>query len=372
MKPDLYLASLSDIHTGHPKTLTEAIINSLRRALPDVESTHKLDLILFGGDFFDRLLQLNQWDVPMILEWAGLFFQMAEREKIYVYFMEGTPSHDWGQQRVLQVLKKLGMGKRYVHFVDELSIVHNDDLDLDILFVPDEWRPEPDDTWMEVRQLMMDKGLEQVDFTVLHGAFDFQLPAHVTVPKHMSERYQSITRHRVYGAHIHTPSVNGNIRVNGSLERLSHNEEEDKGHWRCQFRDGQVFKDTFVVNEGAKIYKTFDYSGSQVDEALESISAEVVKLPDDSHVRIKANKGDGILSSFDVLRKRFPKIHWSSKATEAEVVQKNLLVDLRGTFAQVQITPDNIAELLSDRLDGLRLDPIVLERCQQRIREIAR
>lgn len=372
MKPDLSLASVSDIHTGHPKTLTEAIINSLRRAFPDVESSHQLDLILFGGDFFDRLLTLNQWDVPMIIEWGGLFFQMAERHHIHVYFMEGTPSHDWGQQRVLEVLKKLGMGKKYVHFINELSIVRNEDLDIDILFVPDEWRPEPDDTWMEVRQLLLERGLEQVDFTVLHGAFDFQLPEHVTVPKHLAERYQSITRHRVYGAHIHTASVHGKVRVNGSLDRLSHGEEEDKGHWRCQFKNGEVHKDTFVINHGAKIYKTYDYTGSDVDKALESISAEVEKLPDDSHVRIRANKGDGILSSFDVLRKRFPKIHWASKVTEAETAQKNLLVDLRTAFTQVQITPENIAELMSARLEMMALDPVVLERCQQRIGEIRR
>lgn len=371
MKPDLYLASTSDIHTGHPKTDTSWIINSLRRAFPDFELTHKLDLILFGGDFFDRLLNLNQFDVPMIIEWAGRFFQMAEEHKIHVYFLEGTPSHDWGQQRVLEVLQKLGMGKRYVHFVNELAIIHNDDLDTDILFVPDEWRPEPDDTWMEVRQLLMDKGLEQVDFSVVHGAFDFQLPAHVVVPKHTAERYESITRHRVFGAHIHTPSVHGKIRVNGSLERLSHGEEEDKGHWRITFKDGQVHEDKFVVNTHAKIYRTLDKTGVDVEEALEAISAEVATLPDDSHVRIRANKGDNVLSSFDVLRKRFPKINWTSKVTEAEAAQKNLLVDLRASFAQVQITPENIAELLSARLDMMALDPVVLERCQQRIREMA-
>ncbi len=371
MKPDLYLASTSDIHTGHPKTDTSWVITSLRRAFPDTESTHKLDLILFGGDFFDRLLNLSQMDVAMILEWGGRFFQMAEQHKIHVYFLEGTPSHDWGQQRILEVLKKLGYGKDYVHFVNELAIVHNDDLDVDILFVPDEWRPETDDTWMEVRQLMMDKGLEQVDFSVVHGAFEFQLPAHITVPKHSSERYGSITRHRVFGAHIHTPSVHGKVRVNGSLDRFAHGEEEDKGHWRLKFKDSQVYDETFVVNDHAKLYKTLDVTGVELDQALKDIAAKVTSYPDDSHVRIRANKGDPILASFEVLRKTHPKINWSSKATEVESVQANLLVDLRSSFAQVQITPDNIAELLTARLDMMSLDPAVLERCQQRIREMA-
>lgn len=370
MKPDLYLASASDIHCGHKKTTTEWVIKTLRREFPDTVSTHALDLILFGGDFFDQLLHLNQYDVPMILEWAGLFFQMAEQHQIEVYFLEGTPSHDWRQQRLLEVLKVLGHGRNHVHFVDELSIVHNARLGIDILFVPDEWRPEPDDTWMEVRQLLLEKGLEKVDFTVLHGAFDFQLPAHVTVPKHTAERYQNITRHRVFGAHIHTPSVHGNIRVNGSLERLAHNEEEDKGHWRVRFKDGEVDHEKFVVNKHAKIYRTIDCTKTELDEALTLVRKEVQAMPDDSHVRIRANKGEPVLASLDVLRKQFPQIHWSTKAIEVEEIQQNLLVDLRATYSQVQITPENIQELLLNRLEQMAVDPAVLARCHQRIGEL--
>lgn len=370
MKPDFYVASLSDIHLGHPKTTTDHIITNLRREFPDVESTHKLDAIFFGGDLFDRLLSLNQFDVAIILEWAGLLFQMAERNKIHLYIMEGTPSHDWGQQKILEVLKKLGMGKHYVHFVNELSIVYNADLDINILFVPDEWRPEPDDTWMEVRQLLMEKGLEQVDFTLLHGAFDFQLPEHVKVPKHTTERYQSITRHRVYGAHIHTSSVRGNVRVNGSFDRLSHNEEEDKGHWRLRFRDGQIVDEKFHVNKHAKVYTTIDLTGMELEAAFDKLAILVGKTKEDSHLRVKANKGDPILASFDVLRKRHPQIHWSSKVTEEETVQKNLLVDVRSTFTQIQITPENIEELLMQRLSQLTTDPAILQRCSSRMKEL--
>lgn len=370
MKPDFYGASVSDIHLGHNKTSTDHIITNLRREFPDVESTHKLDAIFFGGDLFDRLLSLNQFDVPMILEWAGLKFKMAEENKIHLYFMEGTPSHDWGQQRLLEVLKKLGMGSNYVHFVNELSIVYNPDLDINILFVPDEWRPEPDDTWREVVQLLSDKGLDKVDFTILHGAFDFQLPEHVKVPKHLSERYQSITRHRVYGAHIHTASVRGNIRVNGSFDRISHNEEEDKGHWRIRFKNGEVADETFMVNRHAKAYRTIDCSGLDLETAFDKLAATVAEVPDDSHLRVKANKPDPILASFDVLRKRFPQIHWSSKVVEGETVQKNLLVDMRSTFTQVQITPDNIAELLMEKVAQLTRDPVILQRCSARMNEL--
>lgn len=370
MKPDLYLASVSDIHLGHPKTPTLHITTNLGRAFPDRESTHKLDLILLGGDLFDRLLSLNQVDVPQILEWAGHFIQMCAREKIHAVFLEGTPGHDWGQAKILEVLKSLGMGQQYFHYVSELKILTIDELGVDILLVPDEWRPEPDDTWREVRELLRERQLEQVDFTVVHGAFDFQLPEHVKVPKHQSGRYESITRHRVYGAHIHTPSVRGKIRVNGSFDRLAHNEEEEKGHWRLQFYPDKPPVDTFIVNEHAMVYKTIDCTGLEIDVALDRLTLEVGRVPPGSHMRIKASKGDPILAGFDTLRKRHPDIHWSSKAVEVDVIQPNLLVDLRASFTQVQITPENIRELMERKLLELTSDPVLLQRCTARMHEI--
>lgn len=370
MKPDLYVASVSDVHLGHPKTSTLHITTNLGRAFPDRDSTHQLDIIFFGGDLFDRLLSLNQSDVFQILEWAGNFIPMCERNQIHVVFMEGTPSHDWGQTRLLETLRKLGLGNKYFHYITDLSIVHFDDLDIDVLFVPDEWRPETDDTWREVLQLLRERNLEQVDFTILHGAFEYQLPEHVKAPKHLSERYQQITRAHVFGAHIHTPSVRGNIRVNGSFDRLAHNEEEEKGHWRIRYPAGKAPVEKFVVNEQAKVYKTIDCTGLEVDLALNRLAQEVERVPADSHLRVKANKSDPILASFDVLRKKHPNVHWSSKVTEEETVQKNLLVDLRTEFTQIQITPDNLMELMMERVRGLTDDPALLQRCSQRIGEM--
>lgn len=371
MKPDLYLASISDIHLGHPKTQTLHITTNLCRAFPDSESTHLLDVIFFGGDLFDRLLSLNQPDVPQILEWAGNFIKMCGEHKIHFVLMEGTPSHDWGQSRMLGVLQKLGLGNKYFHYITDLSIVHFDDLGIDVLFVPDEWKQqEPDDTWKEVKELMRERNLDKVDFTILHGTFDFQLPEHVKVPRHVLARYEEITRFRIYGAHIHEASSRGKVRVNGSFDRIAHGEESAKGHWRTKFVNGKIADEIFVVNKFAKIYKTLDCSGMELDAALSFIEKEVSKLPNDSHVRIKAAKSDTILGNLETIRKRWPDMHWSTKATESETIQKTLFVDQRAVFDQIQITPDNIASLLSERLPLLTNDGNLLEQCKLRIKEL--
>jgi hypothetical protein len=369
MKPTLKVASVSDIHLGHPKTPTLHITTNLGRAFPDAQSTHDLDVIFFGGDLFDRLLSLNQIDVPQILEWAGHFIPMCERHQIHVVFLEGTPSHDWGQTRILETLKKLGMGGQYFHYITDLSIHRFEDLDIDVLFVPDEWG-EPDDTWKEVRELLRERNLEQVDFTILHGAFDFQLPEHVKVPRHISERYQTITRHRVYGAHIHQSASRGNIRVNGSFDRLAHSDEEPKGHWRTHFKNEKVSEEKFHINTHAKIYRTIECTALPVDVALALVMETVTPLPGNSHVRIKASRQDPILANLDVLRKQFPTIHWTSKVSEKEVAQKNLLEDLRLAYTQIQITPENITQLLMEKIGQLTQDPLVIEQCQRHMREL--
>lgn len=111
--------------------------------------------------------------------------------------------------------------------------------------------------------------------------------------------------------------------------------------------------------------------GIQVEDALERLKV-VETLPEGSHVRVVASKTDPIMASLDVLRNEYPKFHWTSKAVETETksVQANLLVDLRRSFQQTNITPENIQDLILKRLEDEVTDPRLLERCRQRLREI--
>lgn len=358
MKPDLYLASISDVHLGHPKTPTHHITSNLARAFPDGPSTHALDIIVIGGDLFDRLLSADQPEVLQILEWAAKMVAMCEREKIHLVMMEGTPSHDRSQSKMFNVFRTMGIAKKYFHYITELSVVRFDDIGADILFVPDEWRPEPDDTWKEVVTLLQEQNLTQVDFTILHGTFDFQLPEHIKTARHTLSRYEEITRHYIFGAHIHIPSVRGKLRVNGSFDRLCHNEEHDKGHWRVKFNPSGKTEERFIVNENAMIYQTIDCSGMEAEEALVRVRDVAKATKSGSHLRIKANSGEAVLSNLDVLRKEFPELHWTTKGVELEQVQKNLLVDMRGVYESIQITPSNIVELVLNKMKDQGIDDV--------------
>ena len=78
---------------------------------------------------------------------------------------------------------------------------------------------------------MITSGLTKVDYAVMHGQFDYQLPKHITgMPRHDSQKYLDIVKHYIFIGHIHTHSVYDRIIAQGSFDRLTHGQEEPKGY----------------------------------------------------------------------------------------------------------------------------------------------
>lgn len=369
MTSELNIAFISDIHLVHPNTPTEHIIRNLDAAFPDTQETGRLDAIVIAGDLFDRPIHMHDPNAILIKLWMVRFLRICAKHRIEVWVLEGTPSHDWRQSAYLVYLNDLAQIGAQVRYIDTLAIEYSPKLG-SILFVPDEWAPETDDTWRQVQQLLQQHGLEQVDFAVMHGSFAYQLPEHVKAPKHDMQRYLGIVRKYINVGHVHKPSQYERILANGSFDRLAHGEEEPKGHWRVQIGP-HGDRLTFVENTGAKIYRTIDCNGLSLDAAMEKLSA-VAQLPEGSAVRIMAARGETILSSLEVLRKKYPHLTWSTKPVENAVTQTNLLVDLRSTYQQIPLTKSNLRELLMDRIRGLTNDPRVLSRCDECLMEHTR
>ena len=374
MTSELNIAVFGDVHLGHPNTPTTHILANLNRAFPSSAQMKRLDVLIIEGDLFDRSLHLHDPNVAAIKSWMFRLLRMCVRHDVELWVLEGTPSHDWRQSSWLAFLNEEAQLGAKVKYIDKLAIEYSERLG-HVLFVPDEWAPETDDTWRQVQQLLHSRGLEQVDFAVMHGSFTFQLPEFVKSPKHLPERYLSIVRKCVFVGHVHKPACfqlpefpGRYILAAGSFDRLTHGEEEPKGHWHVSVGGPDGDKLTFVENTGAKIYRTVNCTGLSVEESLEKLES-VATLPEDSAVRVEAEKGNAILS-LDVLRKKYPHVSWSSKVAEGPQTQAKMLVDLRSTYTQVPITRSNIRELLMARVRNLTTDPQILNRCEQRLAEI--
>lgn len=362
MNSDLYVASVSDVHLGHRQTPTKQILTNLRQAFPNSEATGELDAAFIVGDLFDGPLPHYSDDAVLIQLWIYDFIRMAAERDIIVRVLEGTRSHDWKQNIWFNVVKRISQLDVDVKYISELSIEYIPKLDIHVLYVPDEWRPETDQTWMEVKQLLAEKNLEQVDFTLIHGAFAEQMPEQANCPKHLAERYQSITRKKVFAGHIHQKWSFGNILGNGSFDRLGHGEEDSKGHWRVRYQNGNE-KVWHVENRGAMIYKTIRCNKLPVEEALIKIEREVASLPDGSQVRIEARQADAIINSLDLLKKKYRQFVWTVKTSDKKDAQAKLLVDHRPKIKGIPITASNIRQLIEERLSTFEMTPEMRKAC---------
>jgi hypothetical protein len=368
-KQGAVVVSISDIHLGHHTTTTGEILANLRAAFPDHPSTGLIDLIIVGGDLFDRLLHLDDPQVFDIKLWMNQFLRLCLKYKIALRVLEGTRSHDWAQNRLFVAENQDAQIGADLEYIDTLSITYETSIERSVLWVPDDWRPDNDQTWAEVMHLISERGGAPVDLAMVHGTFEHQLPEQAKAPIHRLERYLSITTDYVLGGHIHKASTRDRFLCNGSFDRLTHGEEDPKGYWRLLLNRRLGNTATFVENPGAKQYRTIDCTGMGTDDALVLIASELKSLPKDSYIRIRAGVNDPILSGMDQLRKNYPTYTWATKVDDRKDIQATLLVDMRASFQAIQITRSNVAQLLMERVTRLTEDPVLLQDCQRLLNE---
>jgi hypothetical protein len=367
----LNVASISDIHLGAKRTPTRGILQNLRTAFPDNEETGALDLICFVGDVFDTLLSLNHDDLVEIDIWIAEFLRMCVRRNIKVYVLEGTPSHDWWQsERFVSINEEIGRIGANLRYVKDISVEYDPDLDIWVGFVPDESAPTTDQTLSQLKSLLQTKGLDKVDLMFMHGQFEYQLPPHITAQKHDSQAYLALTKYLIFIGHVHIHSSYERIFAQGSFDRLSHGEEEAKGHIRATLYADGTYEVTFVENEGAKKYVTVYTYGMSVEDALYEIERKVRNLPFDSAVRLEANHDHPLFADMDVLIREYPSFTWTKNPKERDKQEVEELIEDDTTYIAININSENITKLLMERLVIMGLDAELLAIAETKINEV--
>jgi hypothetical protein len=261
---------------------------------------------------------------------------------------------------------KIGADLKYV---TTLSIEYIERFGINVLYVPDEWEPTTEKTLAQVRELLRAKGLDYVDYAIMHGQFEYQLPAHVKAPSHDSEAYLKIVKELVFIGHVHTYSRYKRIVAQGSFDRLTHGEENPKGHVRFYKRtNGDLdleFRETF----GAKRFVTVNCLGLNLEETLEKVKSVVLSLPDDSFVRVESESANPIFTNMDMLIRSYPFITFS-KLTREGPEEEQVLIEDQSLFVPIMITPDNIEGLLLSRLANNGATDVLLSRSEFLLREV--
>lgn len=349
---NLRIREFSDSHLGHNKTPTSHIIKVFDTLIPDNDNTGLIDIIIIAGDLFDRDLHLYQDEVFEIKNWMMRFLKMCKRRDIVVRVLEGTPRHDWRQSRwLLHLNEALEIGADIKYF-DTVDIEHIPRFNIDVLYIPDEFKPTTLETQCIVNDLLINKGLDKVDFTVMHGAFPHQLPraAHARAQLHDPNYYLGITRYFIYVGHIHQYSQYERILSAGSTDRFCHNDEKPKGMIETVIRLGCDLHDiTFIENKQAKIFKTVNAVGLNENQCRELINKVIKKNGSAFHLRLEAMHNDAIHNVIDNYILKYPNVVIDFKRVEDKKPEK--ISTLTELFQSISLSKDNINDLLLQRIN---------------------
>ncbi len=371
-KSQVRLADISDVHTFNRKTPTELICDNMQDVIFGKQIDFKsLDILFFSGDFFDRGVDYNHYETPIVEAFMVRILMACKEHDVIVRALEGTPSHDRKQYIHFEKINKLYNINADFKWVQELSIEYIEKINKTVLYVPDEWGEGPDETLKEVRKMVKSLPGGKVDIAIMHGNFAHQLPAHLKFQMHDREAYEELVRSVIIIGHVHLHSMLGKVIAPGSFDRISQGEEGPKGMVVVDIKEDHSFEAKFIENKNAKIYKKVDCSGLSLEETYTKIDDIAKTLPAGSELLIACTKDDAILQSDDIYPVRFPDINWrieaqvEKKKIDKEAFRKESLMKVGN-----ELTADNIKQILFGRITGKIKDPEIIQSCKNILEEM--
>jgi hypothetical protein len=333
------VASVSDIHLGHPRTSTQHIVNNLITYLCNDRVFSVIDLLVIAGDVYDDIVDMQSQASHHIKRWIDHVCALSAKHGVIVRVLEGTPSHDRGQSQhftsAVESFKQHTGIDVDLKYIPELSIEYIDKLQAHVLYVPDEWRQETSETLSLVDAGLAQHGISQVDIAVMHGMFTHHAPS-VLRPGliHDSEAYLKRVRSLIFVGHDHHHSHDRRIYVQGSFDRLVHGEQEPKGYLLAHI-DGTNWTVTFCENKDALRYDTLELNSADVQVCMAKVAKALSKIPEGSHIRLKSRHSDTLRQVYLEMKKTALAYHWSvpldissKKTTHSERVQAQAYVPI--------------------------------------------
>lgn len=374
-------AVISDVHLGNKRNSARNIIANLNEHISNVAFISTLDILFIAGDLFDEMLYLSADEVGDIQVWMGNLLAICRKLKVKLRVLEGTPSHDRHQSRLFMRLDEIQMQSGKYHsdavvdlkYFEILDIEYMEDLDLSILYIPDEWGPTTEDTYAQVLALMKERGIEYVDIAMMHGLFTYQLPENIPhIPRHNEESYLSIVRYLISIGHIHTFSTYSRIIAEGSFDRLSHNEEEPKGFVVVELSTDDTYTAEFIENTGAAIFKTISCTEMDMAESLEYIESAISNIPSGANLRIEASASHAIGTNLAVIKTRWPDYIWTFIGRDKGKKEKKALVDSQRTYVPIVLDRQTLADVVIERLLRMGLSGKTFSLCTDIIKLVTK
>lgn len=337
---------ISDVHLGHKRTSTDFIINNLKDFL-SIELLEKVDILFIAGDFFDRLLTLHTPETYEIITFMQILFNRLHNANTALRVLKGTQSHDYDQNTLFKTVYECVSKDKNIDFsyIDTLSIESYLGK-YDILYLPDEWRPDSTLVMKDIKNLLKTHKLEKVDLIIMHGMFSFQIPPNLHSPLiHKELEFLDICRYYIHPGHIHVSVNFDRILGQGSFDRLAHNEEQAKGGYLCEIGEDKCSYE-FIENKNAKKYITLTVTNKSVDDVLLRLSKISTKLPAGTYIRLKAKQTDDAITYIKKIQERFINFTITTKVIDKK--EETLVETAKSLYKPITINKDNISILLKD------------------------
>lgn len=342
---------LQDIHFGVPSIPVGAVTQSFKMVY-EAAKRRGIRAVVIGGDITDRPLELTNDYGSEFVQFGLWLIKDAEENGITIIVLEGTPSHDWKQARILEQLKTSLNSDVKLIYVSSLSIVYLEDFG-QVLFVPDQWRASTSTTLMEVKTLLREHKLEQVDWAFMHGSFEYQVAEFLRkrLDLHDPKEYNKIVKKGIFIGHEHTRSNYLKIQCAGSLERTKHGQEEEKGGLLIEEMINGKIHIEFIRNSKAQIFKDIFVDDLTPEQIFNQIDKEGIDLEKFANIRLTATKNVDIVSEFIKKYKLvYPEIKWSVKNLSSKEETETLTDVEMIEFSKVNLDTNTIKELLISRL----------------------
>lgn len=339
----------SDFHIGNSKvSATEIHLNLKSVFYPELE---KSNIVFFGGDFFDRLLKLDE---PASLESITIVQELidyAEKYNLKIRVLRGTFSHDRHQNGIFQSV--LTNTKKHVDLacIDTISLELIKDLDLRVLYLPDNLPYKTKEEVMEVvNGLLKTYGWDYIDLVIGHGYFEHVFPVNVPHPPILFEYddFVDVVKGYILMGHVHTTSVYKNIIYNGSFERLAHNEEELKGFYIIN-RTNDDWSHKFIENKDTPLFCTINLVETDIELLQKQIDTFVKeKFPiERGYLRIAHPDTEIKQRLLQLTHDRYPSLVVTAKSSRENTQQKQVIKQFQ-TCTYISPTKENLAELTLD------------------------
>ena len=342
--------NLSDIHLRHPKLTIEFQLNNLRTVV-FTEANKELDLLSIAGDLFDTNLDFSDPAIIDCIIFLKELLDYCEVNNIVFRVLEGTPSHDHRQARIMSELIS-NTSTIDFKYVDTLSVEKHVGLGLTILYVPDECYPDCEQIQHYVNEALKNNSLSMVDIAIMHGQFEYQLPPVARSDLTLNSRFfLERVKYFIAIGHIHQHNVFDRIVPGGSFDRFCHGDEIPKGCVLFSLDTALGTKDfLFIENKNAKVFKTIRFPESvlTVEDSISYLSPILTELPPQSYVKLEAVYGSVIFRFFKEITDLFPTISFTRSTLE----HKQLKV-----ISQVHDV--ELVEMTKTTLSGILLNELI-------------